>query len=104
MTRRDLGRLMTGALTAAVATPPAIGSPSTRSVPECWRQDFPALRHSTAREQRGVAIRAGDLSALPLLKHFGVREAARASCFLYTTQAEIDEFIEALSHSIALRS
>jgi cysteine desulfurase / selenocysteine lyase len=55
-------------------------------------------------DARGVAIRAGDLSALPLLKHFGVREAARASCFLYTTQADIDEFIEALNHSIAMRS
>jgi cysteine desulfurase/selenocysteine lyase len=52
----------------------------------------------------GVAIRAGDLSALPLLKHFGVREAARASCFLYTTQAEIDALIEALEQSIAKRS
>jgi len=55
-------------------------------------------------DARGVAIRAGDLSALPLLKHFGVREAARASCFLYTTQADIDEFIEALNQSIAMRS
>ncbi len=51
-------------------------------------------------DARGVAIRAGDLSALPLLRHFGVREAARASCFLYTTQADIDEFIEALDQSI----
>jgi cysteine desulfurase / selenocysteine lyase len=55
-------------------------------------------------DARGVAIRAGDLSALPLLKHFRVREAARASCFLYTTQADIDEFIEALNQSIAMRS
>jgi cysteine desulfurase/selenocysteine lyase len=51
-------------------------------------------------DARGVAIRAGDLSALPLLRHFGVREAARASCFLYTTQADIDEFVEALDQSI----
>jgi len=55
-------------------------------------------------DARGVAIRAGDLSALPLLRHFGVRDAARASCFLYTTQADIDEFIEALQQSIAVRS
>jgi cysteine desulfurase / selenocysteine lyase len=54
-------------------------------------------------DARGVAIRAGDLSALPLLKHFGVREAARASCFLYTTQADIDEFIGALNQSMAGR-
>jgi cysteine desulfurase/selenocysteine lyase len=53
---------------------------------------------------RGVAIRAGDLSALPLLKHFGVTEAARASCYLYTTESDIDDFIEALRKSIAKRS
>ena len=54
-------------------------------------------------DARGVAIRAGDLSALPLLKHFGVSEAARASCFLYTTSADIDALVEALQHSIARR-
>jgi hypothetical protein len=51
MTRRDLGRLMTGALTAAV-TPPAISAPSTRNIAERRRRDFPALRHSAARKQR----------------------------------------------------
>jgi cysteine desulfurase/selenocysteine lyase len=55
-------------------------------------------------DARGVAIRAGDLSALPLLKHFGVTEAARASCYLYTTQADIDDLIEGLHQSIAKRS
>jgi len=55
-------------------------------------------------DDAGIAIRAGDLSALPLLKHFGVSEAARASCYLYTTQADIDEFIKALRQSIAKRS
>jgi cysteine desulfurase / selenocysteine lyase len=54
-------------------------------------------------DDRGVAIRAGDLSALPLLKHWGVSGAARASCYLYTTQAEIDRFIEALHQSVAKR-
>ena len=54
-------------------------------------------------DERGVAIRAGDLSALPLLKHFGVSEAARASCYLYTTPADIDALIEALHQSISKR-
>jgi len=54
-------------------------------------------------DSQGIAIRAGDLSALPLLKHFGVSEAARASCYLYTTQADIDEFIKALRQTIAKR-
>jgi cysteine desulfurase/selenocysteine lyase len=55
-------------------------------------------------DARGVAIRAGDLSALPLLKHFGVSVATRASCYLYTTQADIDDLIEGLHQSIAKRS
>jgi cysteine desulfurase/selenocysteine lyase len=55
-------------------------------------------------DARGVAIRAGDLSALPLLKHFGVNEAARASCYLYTTEADIDALVAALLQSIARRS
>jgi cysteine desulfurase/selenocysteine lyase len=45
------------------------------------------LRHL---DSRGIAIRAGDLAALPLLKRFGVSAAARASCYLYTQTADID--------------
>jgi cysteine desulfurase/selenocysteine lyase len=51
------------------------------------------LRHL---DSRGIAIRAGDLSALPLLKRFGVSEAARASCYLYTQTAELDRLAVAL--------
>ena len=42
-------------------------------------------------DAEGIAIRAGDLSALPLLKRFGVTVAARASCYLYTSTNEIDQ-------------
>jgi cysteine desulfurase / selenocysteine lyase len=51
------------------------------------------LRHL---DSRGIAIRAGDLSALPLLKRFGVSAAARASCYLYTQTAELDRLAIAL--------
>jgi cysteine desulfurase/selenocysteine lyase len=51
------------------------------------------LRHL---DGRGIAIRAGDLSALPLLKRFGVTEAARASCYLYSETTEIDRLAAAL--------
>jgi len=44
----------------------------------------------------GIAIRAGDLAALPLLKRFGVSAAARASCYLYTRTAEVDRLAAAL--------
>lgn len=48
-------------------------------------------------DAQGIAIRAGDLSALPLLKRFGVTSAARASCYLYTRTDEIDAFADALA-------
>lgn len=44
----------------------------------------------------GIAVRAGDLSAIPLLKRFGVEKAVRASCYLYTTEADIDRLVAAL--------
>jgi cysteine desulfurase/selenocysteine lyase len=47
-------------------------------------------------DAQGIAIRAGDLSALPLLKRLGVTAAARASCYLYTRTDEIDQLTEAL--------
>lgn len=55
------------------------------------------LRHLDAR---GIAIRAGELAALPLLKHFGVSAAARASCYLYTETGELDRLATAL-HELA---
>ena len=47
-------------------------------------------------DAQDIAIRAGDLAALPLLRHFGVQSAARASCYLYTTHADIDRLVTAL--------
>ena len=59
-------------------------------------------------DTRGIAIRAGDLAALPLLKRFGVSAAARASCYFYTQTAELDRLAAALreltrSHGKELR-
>ena len=47
-------------------------------------------------DRRGVAIRAGDLAALPLLQRFGIDRAARVSLYLYSTVAEIDRLVEGL--------
>jgi SufS family cysteine desulfurase len=47
-------------------------------------------------DARGIAIRAGDLAALPLLKHFGLSAAARASCYLYTSTGDLDRLSGAL--------
>jgi cysteine desulfurase/selenocysteine lyase len=48
-------------------------------------------------DQRGIAIRAGDLASLPLLRRFGVARAARASLYLYTSEDEIDRLADALT-------
>lgn len=47
-------------------------------------------------DSRGIAVRAGELAALPLLERFGIRTAARASCYLYTETSEIDRLAAAL--------
>ena len=53
-----------------------------------------AIAH--ALDARGIAIRAGDMAALPLLKRFGVSAAARASAYVYSTTNDIDRLVEAL--------
>ncbi len=55
------------------------------------------LRHL---DLQGIAIRAGDLAALPLLKRFGVTAAARASCYLYTQTSDLDRLANALRELI----
>jgi cysteine desulfurase / selenocysteine lyase len=60
-------------------------------------------RIASALDAQGIAIRGGDMAALPLLKRFGITEAARASCYLYTTTGEIDRMIEALRALTASR-
>jgi cysteine desulfurase/selenocysteine lyase len=49
-----------------------------------------------ALDAEGIAIRGGDMAALPLLHRLGIRAAARASCYLYTTAAEIDRLADVL--------
>ena len=50
-------------------------------------------------DAEGIAIRAGDLASLPLLRHFGVSAAARASCYLYTSLADVDRFADVLERA-----
>jgi len=47
-------------------------------------------------DARGIAVRAGDLASLPLLRRFGERGAVRVSCYLYTTHEEVDRFADVL--------
>jgi cysteine desulfurase/selenocysteine lyase len=47
-------------------------------------------------DARGIAVRAGDMAALPLLKRFGATEAVRASAYVYSTPGDIDRLADAL--------
>ena len=47
-------------------------------------------------DARGIAVRAGDMAALPLLRRFGVKEAIRASAYVYSTRADLDRLADAL--------
>ena len=49
-----------------------------------------------ALDAEGIAIRAGDLASLPLLKRLDTNRAARASAYLYTTLGEVDRFADVL--------
>ncbi len=47
-------------------------------------------------DREGIAIRAGHHCAQPLMEHFGVPATARASFYVYNTEAEVDKLVEAL--------
>ena len=48
---------------------------------------------------QGVAVRAGHHCAQPLMQAMGVASAARASFYLYNTEAEVDALVAALAHA-----
>jgi cysteine desulfurase/selenocysteine lyase len=49
-----------------------------------------------ALDAQGIAVRAGDMAALPLLKRFGTSEAVRASAYVYSQLQHIDRLADAL--------
>ncbi len=49
-----------------------------------------------ALDAQGIAIRAGDMAARPLLSRFGLTEAARASAYVYSTREDLDRLADAL--------
>ncbi len=64
------------------------------------------LEVATELDKQGIAIRAGDLASAPLLKRFGLEAAARASFYLYITEAEVNRFaneLERISRPAARR-
>ncbi|HYL84383.1 MAG TPA: aminotransferase class V-fold PLP-dependent enzyme [Candidatus Angelobacter sp.] len=67
-------------------------------------ESFPVPTIIRALDERGIAIRGGDLAALPLLKQMGVTAAARASCYIYTQPSDIDALAECLCDLTPLSS
>jgi len=54
---------------------------------------------SQVLDQFGIAIRAGHHCAQPLMRRLGCVATARASFFLYNTEAEVDVLVEALQQA-----
>ncbi len=51
---------------------------------------------ATLLDRQGIAVRAGNHCAEPLMRRLGVDSTARASCGLYTTEDEIDALADTL--------
>ena len=47
-------------------------------------------------DRYGVAVRAGQHCAEPLMRRFGLTSSARASFALYNTEEDVDAFVDAL--------
>ncbi len=47
-------------------------------------------------DREGIAIRAGHHCAQPLMEHYGVPATARASFYVYNTEDEVDQLVDAL--------
>jgi cysteine desulfurase/selenocysteine lyase len=56
----------------------------------------PAMEVVKELDAEGIAVRGGDMAAMPLLKRMGVTEAVRASCYHYTTTNEVDLLVSVL--------
>ncbi|WP_298431506.1 cysteine desulfurase [uncultured Jannaschia sp.] len=51
---------------------------------------------STVLDKKGVAVRAGQHCAQPLMEHMGLTATCRASFGIYNTRAEVDVLVDAL--------
>ncbi len=48
-------------------------------------------------DDRGIAVRVGHHCAQPLHRRYGLTASTRASAYLYTTEDEVDQFLQAVS-------
>lgn len=74
------------------------GTSATKGAIFSFTLDGAAHAHdiSTVLDKKGVAVRAGQHCAQPLMEHMGVNATCRASFAMYNTEAEVDALIDAL--------
>jgi cysteine desulfurase/selenocysteine lyase len=56
---------------------------------------------ATLLDLQGIAVRSGHLCAQPIMRHYGLAAALRASIAFYNSKEEINHFIEILKKVIA---
>ncbi len=65
--------------------------------------DIPGIHSHDAGQfldDRGIAVRVGHHCAQPLHRRLGVTSSTRASTYLYSTEAEVDAFLEGVTATI----
>ncbi|MEM9434025.1 MAG: cysteine desulfurase [Pseudomonadota bacterium] len=74
------------------------GKSATKGAIFSFTLDGAAHAHdiSTVLDKRGVAVRAGQHCAQPLMEHMEIAATCRASFGLYNTKAEVDVLVESL--------
>ena len=54
----------------------------------------------TFLDMDGIAVRTGHHCTMPLMRELGVIATARASCYLYNTEAEIDALVDSVKRAL----
>jgi cysteine desulfurase/selenocysteine lyase len=54
----------------------------------------------TFLDREGIAIRTGHHCTMPLMRELDVPATARASFYLYNTEAEVDVLVDALKRAL----
>jgi cysteine desulfurase/selenocysteine lyase len=74
------------------------GTSATKAAIFSFTLDGAAHAHdiSTVLDKRGIAVRAGQHCAGPLMQHLGLTATCRASFGLYNTTGEVDALVDAL--------
>lgn len=54
----------------------------------------------TFLDQDGIAVRTGHHCTMPLMRELGVIATARASCYLYNTEGEVDALVDSVKRAL----